>query len=662
MSEELEKISANNVLKIIQRANNYFRDSLGGSIIERFDIIVKLIVLKLFDEYELNQGVRDRAYFTIEDNIEDTYDKIKELFIRNINDITFSKLYPNKFKNFTEDKLAVYQVVDLWQKYKFHDAFEDIKGNAFQEILKNTFDKNDNQQFFTPSEISEFIAKLAIESSKNNDEPIRVCDPAVGTGGILTKFAKEFKSISDKKIEIFGADVDERMAWLASINLLLTTGELNNIGYLSGAGSLDKKNTYFENNFFDFIVTNPPFGSDMNDTEILNNYKLGEGKASRRRGVLFIERCIELVKEDGYIIIVIDEGVLNKPSDNDVRKLIREKCNIIGVFSLPDTAFMPYASVKSSILVLKKNKQYISGNTLMVDIESTGRKANGEYEYKIDRVSGRKIIKSDLSKAVDNYKEFIINNDISKKNQKTWCISINKFKDISKQDGYIDWRESRIDTLRYNPTVEEAFNHLKRCKHNMTTLGNILEVRVDTINPSDNPFEEYDYIGLADMEKETGEFTINRIGGETLKSRCNVFCGGDILYSKMRPALKKVSLIPENYKWGICSSEFIVLYVKDEVKDRVNSEFLEWILRTDLVYGQIMGQVTGVGRPRINKKVLLNIKLPIPTLEEQNNIMDLLQKTKNSYTKKKEELINELDELNKNYKDDLIKLQSLLYS
>src|SRR5690606_34907868 len=102
------------------------------------------------------------------------------------------------------------------------------------------------------------------------------------------------------------------------------------------------------------ILTNPPFGSDLTDRRALAGFRTGRGRNSRRRGVLFVERCIDLLAPDGRLVIVVDDSVLNSSSNRDLRQIIRQETVVEAVISLPDVTFMPYSTAKCSILVLRK--------------------------------------------------------------------------------------------------------------------------------------------------------------------------------------------------------------------------------------------------------------------------------------------------------------------
>ena len=135
-------------------------------------------------------------------------------------------------------------------------------------------------------------------------------------------------------------------------------------------------NRGFKDESFDCIITNPPFGSTIKQTEhaYLGLYGLAErgvdwlnpkSKAAQRPGVsseiLFIEQCWHFLVEGGYLAIVIPDGILTNASLQYVRDWMMEKFRVLAVVSLPQITFMSTgAGEKSSVLFLRKRPWSLS--------------------------------------------------------------------------------------------------------------------------------------------------------------------------------------------------------------------------------------------------------------------------------------------------------------
>ena len=150
-------------------------------------------------------------------------------------------------------------------------------------------------------------------------------------------------------------------------------------------------------------MTNPPFGSSVKADEVgyYKEYELFEKnlgitetkdrivdddnknkwRASQSTEVLFLERCYKyLNEENGYLAIVIPDGILTNSTSQYVRDWIVEHFRIIAVVSLPQHTFSHVrAGVKSSVLFLKKHPKELTQRfeqTLM-EIKAKVRKEKG---------------------------------------------------------------------------------------------------------------------------------------------------------------------------------------------------------------------------------------------------------------------------------------------
>ena len=199
---------------------------------------------------------------------------------------------------------------------------------------------------------------------------------------------------------IFGTDANPRMAHTSKMNMIMHGDGHCGVHHRDGLLNI---NGIFENRF-DVIITNPPFGSRVEKTlevtkadcitdpmkieEYENKYgkevyqqamsqvndNVGKsllslydvGKISGLTEVLFVERCLRLLKPGGRLGIVLPEGVLNTTNLQSVREIYEGMAKIILITSIPQDVFVKSgAMVKSSILFFKKftkeeKKEYIN--------------------------------------------------------------------------------------------------------------------------------------------------------------------------------------------------------------------------------------------------------------------------------------------------------------
>ena len=185
---------------------------------------------------------------------------------------------------------------------------------------------------------------------------------------------------------IYGTDANPRMARTSKMNMIMHGDGHGGVHHHDG---LLNVNGIFENRF-DVILTNPPFGSrvekDLKISEadrftdeakieeyvgrygdeyrfalskvndnigkpLLDLYKIDSGLTE----VLFIERCLNLLKPGGRMGIVLPEGVLNNTNLQKVRDFVENKAKILLIVSIPQDVFIASgATVKPSLVFLKK--------------------------------------------------------------------------------------------------------------------------------------------------------------------------------------------------------------------------------------------------------------------------------------------------------------------
>lgn len=194
---------------------------------------------------------------------------------------------------------------------------------------------------------------------------------------------------------IFGTDAEPRAARTSKMNMIMHGDGHGGIHYHDGFVDV---NGIFPGRF-DLVLTNPPFGANVgNDqkvgstdetrvttdaakiaayqarfgapyaqshtrmaraaesqTPILDLYEIGKDRPNRPTEMLFIERCLNLLKPGGRLGIVLPEGILNNPSLDWLRRWTEGKARLLAVVSLPPETFISSkASVKASLLFLQR--------------------------------------------------------------------------------------------------------------------------------------------------------------------------------------------------------------------------------------------------------------------------------------------------------------------
>ncbi|MEO6817126.1 MAG: N-6 DNA methylase [Edaphobacter sp.] len=213
---------------------------------------------------------------------------------------------------------------------------------------------------------------------------------------------------------IYGTDANDRMARTSKMNMIMHGDGHGGVHHHDGFLNV---NGIFEGRF-NIILTNPPFGANVEPSDVVHEsdvvvspeaerqytedygelyteafarvraavnkpiaslFDLPKGKDSKTKTeILFIERCLALLKPGGKLGIVLPEGIFNNPSLAYVREFCENRAFIRAVVSLPqETFFSSGASVKASLLFLQK----FSENE-QADFDAKHSKANQEIETK----------------------------------------------------------------------------------------------------------------------------------------------------------------------------------------------------------------------------------------------------------------------------------------
>ena len=336
-----------------------------------------------------------------------------------------------------------------------------------------------------------------------------------------------------------------------------------------------------------------------------------------------------MLKDGGYLGMVIDEGVLSLSSSADVRRLIYRRAELLAVISLPETAFMPYASVNTSIILLRKRKQPSSSVTFFAKSERVGRKPNGEPDMIYDE-NGAAVPNSDLDQILAVWNEFQTCGKTVADQDKVFLA--NPFADESQN------AELRLDFRFHHPARLMATSAIKHSKHPVVSLGEICIERNESYVPSvDFPDQSIYYTGLAQIESRTGNATQIYVPAASLKSGVKKYYPHDILFARMRPNLRKCHFVEFAHD-GYTSSECIVLTVrrKSNGEPMFDPFLLSVLLRSDFVYGQIMHQVAGIGRP-LAAKDFKHILVPVPSSKTQSALKESFLKARMLYKELEEE-------------------------
>ncbi len=334
---------------------------------------------------------------------------------------------------------------------KLINISKDFKSKLFETFMKNSEDKSDMGQFFTPLKIvREMVDMVTITKG------ISICDPASGVGKFLLEAASNVPfEIKNGKllpgVNLYGFEKqmsgrDDITTILAKANMLIYFSKLfkdnNNVKEIQYLSKELLNKTFYsskvalgtlghlEENKYDLILANPPYYQDATISRLASDTGLYEAKGNGVEA-LFLEWIIKSLKYGGVANIVLPDGIFTNLGNASLKQLILDKCFIESIISLPIGSFFNTPK-KTYILTLKKKSEEEINNNISQDykIFTYICKSIGE-ELNVNRFDTPD--DNDLHNAVNKYNSY---KNLQNKNNiqepfKQWFESDKKMKLLS---------------------------------------------------------------------------------------------------------------------------------------------------------------------------------------------------------------------------------------
>ena len=317
----------------------------------------KLVLCKVEDERS-----NDKILFRVEDDeIELINNESTQKVIENRINRLFAKVRNRYSRLYSPDEplklhpLTLTYCVAQLQNYCLTREPSDTISDAYEEfITKSTYGYLALE--FTPKPLVELIIGLL-----NPTEKERVLDPACGSGGFLLgaiNYVGEKAKRPTTRGEyaannVFGIDIKHEMVTVCKMNMVLQGDghtHLYNNNFLSNLSDLEDLRT----GIFDVVVVDPPRGASMSDPAILKHFEIAKGRKAQQVHILFLEKCIEMLKPGGRLGMIIPESVLTQPTLSYLRDFILKKSFVRAIVSLPARTFVSYWGQKVNVIILQK--------------------------------------------------------------------------------------------------------------------------------------------------------------------------------------------------------------------------------------------------------------------------------------------------------------------
>ena len=412
---KLIRADGDNLFLAFRRSHDAIHVTDGFNKENAFFEFLKIIFCKIEDERNIpkalefyvasNERISIDGQIACKQRIEAIFKRVKTKFSQIFDSNEEIKLKPN----------SLAQIVAELQSYSFLSTDVDLKGHAYEEIVGSNL-KGDRGQFFTPRNVMHMavtmlnpkleekildpacgtggflvtamnlvIAQLKQDWAKDLDKPESAWND------------DEKKALQNRISEIaessfFGFDIAPELVKATKMNMVMNNDGSGNIlrtdsllpphlweadfkQTLANALNIKPADISNKNNigFFDVIITNPPFGSKIliKEEYMLDQYDIGHGWESPKKTKtgewkqktvlsasppeqLFIERCLQLLKPNGRMAIVLPDSILGSPGLGHIRQWLLGEAKIIASLDLDSDTFQPHTGVQTSILILQK--------------------------------------------------------------------------------------------------------------------------------------------------------------------------------------------------------------------------------------------------------------------------------------------------------------------
>lgn len=488
--------------------------------------------------------------------------------------------------------------------YNILKYLDNLSEKEIIDIICEDYGMFSRYNISTPKSINELTYQI-FEKNNNNSEILDICSY---TGNFLTYYAKRKNNYNFTGIEI---------------------NTKSNIIAQEKMNALKVGNKLIENNVFaykftkkyDKVFCNYPFGLKFNQSDLdLINKNHNELKYEFTGRIsscwAFVNSVINSLSKDGKGIAVMNNAGLYKLPDAEYRKLLVDNGLIEAVISLPEKIFALYTSIPVTLLVLSRNNKqikFINAEKMILN-KTTSRFMN---ELDVEEILKEYNTNSNTSNTKIVNLEDVKNNNYS--------LYTSNYMEIEKIEIKNPMKLNTICKDIYRG-YQVSSNEIKQYSENI------------------NGREEYQIVNITNITDGNIDSDLTKIYPETDKMDKYLLRDKDLLVSS-KGTLSKFAVVEiKNNEKYIPSGNFTILRLDTNF---INPYYLKIFFESNKGTAIINSIKSGGILPAINLSQFKEINVPVPSIEEQNRIVnrylaktDEIKMIKNKLNKLEENLID----------------------
>lgn len=362
-----------------------------------------IVGTKTKEEEELENRIESGEITPIEPTIESTKESntdltkigfeqselggAKQRFKNNIEAIKLVNRLINSQKEATDDEKKVLAKYVGWgglaQAFDEHNVawqneYKELKDVLNDEEYAAAKGSVLNAHYTSKTVIDGIYKALTRFGVKGNN---RILEPAMGTGNFFGFMPQEIASGA----KLYGVELDRVTGKIAT--KLYPQAKIQIKGF---------EETAFQDNSFDLMVTNVPFGGYTVFDPDYNKYNFYIHD-------YFIAKGIDKIKPNGLMAVITSKGTMDKQNPS-IRKYIADRAELVGAIRLPNTAFKQTANteVVTDILFFRKREERINATIENTEWLATGKTEEG-YEINNYYIAHPEMVLGTLAKETGLY-------------------------------------------------------------------------------------------------------------------------------------------------------------------------------------------------------------------------------------------------------------------